>query len=198
MRVALAWAARHCRETVSNGGSCIDEVHRQFGRPAREAYCAKLVWVIAEEAARAAGIRNPVPKTPGACDMLQQAIKIGLRVDKTPGVGAIFYRSSKLTNSSGHVGLTIDMNDSTIRTVEGNNDDRIDDWSYPMSTVLHFPRHKTCQRGEGWDFIHIEDAGGAASVVSAGVSTAGPSFGSIALTIGALAGAYFTTKQLKH
>lgn len=216
IRVALVWAARHCRETVRNGGSCIDEIHRAFGRPKREAYCAKFVWVAVEQASQAAGIHNPIPKSAGACDMLTQSIKRGLRVDKTPGIGSIFYRSSKITNSSGHVGIVIDVTATTVRTVEGNNDDRLDDWSYKLETVLSYPRHKQCQRGLGWDFIHIEDAGGAptpAVVTPASPSgaspspsriaetrlvTAGPSLGSILLALGALAGGYFTTQQLRH
>jgi surface antigen len=201
LRVAHGWAARGCRESVANGGPCIDEVHRLFGQPRREAYCAKFVWVVADEAARAAGITNPLPKTAGACDMLTRAVAAGLRVDTVPAIGAVGYRSTTLANSTGHVLLVVDVTGDEVRTVEGNNGDRIDDWRYPMATVRNYPRYKNCQRGIGWDFIHIEDAGGAPTIMAdtgaASLISAGPSIGSILLLLGTIAGAYAATNALR-
>lgn len=199
VRVGLAWVARGCHETVKNGGNCIDELHRAFGREKREAYCAQLAWVVAEQAARAAGINNPLPHTGGACDMLKRSVAAGLRVDKTPAIGAVFYQGSNPKYSTGHIGVVIDVTGTTIRTVEGNNDDRIDDWRYPMATVLNRPRTQACQRGIGWDFIHIEDAGGQPTEsVLPSLSGAGPSMGSLLLIAGVAVGTFYTLRQAHH
>ncbi len=201
VRAALAWAARGCVETVTNGGSCIDEVHRAFGTQKREPYCTMLVWVVVEQAARAAGIKNPLPKTALSCDLLQRSIAAGLRVDKTPGIGSIAYRSTRIANSSGHTLVVVDVNDREVRTVEGNNANRIDDWLYPIDKVRSHPRYKNCQRGPGWDFIHIEDAGGSPTIAldhTSELVSAGPSVGAIALILGTMAGAYVATNALRR
>lgn len=195
-RVALAWAARGCSETVRNGGSCIDEVHRQYGTAAREAYCAELAYVVAAQAARAAGIANPLPRTRGACAMLEQSIARGLRVDKEPAVGAIGYHGSDPKYATGHISIVVDVTSTHMRTVEGNNDDKIDDWLYPLHTVRNRPETQRCQRGRGWTFIHIEDAGGSPTFTLQGLasSTRGPSPLAFALAAGAIATGYALTR----
>lgn len=199
VRTALAWAARGCHETVTNGGNCIDEVHRLYGTPKRESYCAQFVWVVTEGASQAAGITNPLPKTAGACDLLSRSVQAGLRVNKTPGVGCIFYHGADPRYSTGHVGIVIDVKSTSIRTVEGNNSDRIDDWEYPLQQVLNRKRTQACQRGIGFDFIHIEDAGGSPDLVYDGLdsATASPRFISVVATLGAVVTGYLVTQMVR-
>ncbi|HVZ39948.1 MAG TPA: CHAP domain-containing protein [Candidatus Kapabacteria bacterium] len=199
VRTALAWAARGCHETVANGGNCIDEVHRLFGNPARESYCAQFVWVVTEQAAQAAGIPNPLPKTAGACDLLTRSLKAGLRVDKTPGIGAVFYHGADPRYSTGHVGVVIDVTSTAIRTVEGNSGDRIDDWTYALAKVLTRKQTQACQRGTGFDFIHIEDAGGVPDLVYDGINgmSPSPSFIAVTATVGAAIAGFIVTQMIR-
>ncbi len=192
VRIARWWAQRGCREVVRNGGSCIDDVHELYGARGGEAYCARLAWVIAEQAARAAGVRNPLPKTSGACDMLKKAVAAGLRVDKTPAVGAIGYHGSDPTASTGHITVVIGVSAVTMRTVEGNKKNRVAEWSYPLHLVKQRAQTQPCQRGIGWDFIHIEDVGGP---TDDGATIGAPGVLVMAATLGAAAAGYAYMKR---
>lgn len=148
-QVAKEWARRDCRETISNGGSCIDDVQQQFyGTKRREPYCAAFAWVVVDQACRRVGIPNILPKTPGALDMLRKSKRTALPVDKLPTIGSVFYRKTT-ARASGHIGIVIGMTEAgNLITVEGNNDDRIGVFENRLDAVLN--------SSNGWQFIHTD------------------------------------------
>lgn len=151
IRQAWEWKRLDCKETVENGGTCIDDLHRRFGAVRREPYCTKLAWLIINDACNALHITNQLPKTAGAKDLLEKSKKV-LKVDTLPAVGAVFYRKSRSATATGHTGVVIELLPDGIRTIEGNNDDRIDFFDYKTASVT--------AAANGFAFIHTERMGG--------------------------------------
>lgn len=177
---AQYWADLSCHETVTNGGNCIDDLQRAFsgGKLVREAYCAKFAYVCVSEACKALGVKNLLPKTAGALDMLNKAKNVsGLIVDRTPAPGAVFYRYSTAKGASGHIGIVKSIGSTTLNTIEGNNDDRIGEFHPPLSKIT---------AANGYQFIHTELMGG-------GVNEAGFGLFGMLLLGGAV---YYTIKNM--
>lgn len=186
--VAAEWYKRNCVEERANRGVCVDKIHELFDpkwitakRP--EAWCAKFVWVVYEEAARRSGTKNPLPRTAGARLMRDMSKDLGLRVDNKPQDGDVFYRASESPGSSGHVGIVTDVKADGITTVEGNLSNRVAyyhyDWDKIMSPKWNF------------SFIHAADD----SQSGSGVITAGAN-GLLGLVlIGTAALWYFNKKK---
>lgn len=147
VRQAWEWKAIDCRETVANGGTCIDDLHSRFGAPRREAYCAKLAWVVINDSCRVVGVENLLPKTAGAKDLLDRSRRT-LTVDSTPAIGSVFYRRSRDPKATGHCGIVVEILPHGIRTLEGNNDDRIDFFDYENNSIT--------DEQNGFAFIHTE------------------------------------------
>jgi LPXTG-motif cell wall-anchored protein len=108
-----------CLETGTNRGECIDKISEIFnGKVVAEAYCAKFVWVVCQNAL---GENNKLPKIAGAKAMLDAAKKTkGLVVDRTPKPGSVFYRKSTAAGATGHMGIVVWGDDKYFYTVEGN------------------------------------------------------------------------------
>lgn len=143
------WLSRQCRETKTNGGGCVDEIHELYGDKTLEAWCAKFAYVVVDEAAAAYSIRNTLPHEKGAARMRDQAIKQKIhRVDRVPAVGAVFYRRSLAKGASGHIGIVVELHTDQIITIEGNAGDMIAVGHYSMGQV-NDPYWK-------FSFIHTE------------------------------------------
>lgn len=139
-KVAAEWYKRNCVEERANRGVCVDKIHQMFDsnwikskRP--EAWCAKFVWVVYDEAARRAGVSNPIPRTAGALLMRDMSRKAGLKVDKKPELGDVFYRKSEAAGSSGHVGIVTEIKTDGITTIEGNLSNRVAYYWYDWKDV---------------------------------------------------------------
>lgn len=164
--VAAEWYGRNCVEETTNRGVCVDRIHQTFDpdwikqkRP--EAWCAKFVWVVYEEAAKRAGVANPIPRTAGAKLMLNMSKDAGLRVDNRPSYGDVFYRYSESAGSTGHVGIVTDIQKDGITTVEGNLSNRVAYYFYDWDQIAQ-PKWK-------FSFIHAADkskGGGSAILAS--------------------------------
>lgn len=154
VRQAWEWKSIDCRESVENGGTCIDDLHSRFGTARREPYCTKLVWVVINDSCRAVGVENLLPKTAGAKDLLDRSRRT-LKVDNIPTIGSVFYRRSRDPKATGHCGIVVELlPDGGIRTLEGNNDDRIDFFDYAASSIAN--------KQNGFAFIHTELMGNTA------------------------------------
>ena len=71
------WRDGKCVETSKNRGQCIDDIKRRHdGTPDNDPYCAQFVWVVADISAERAGVKNYVPKTAGARDLLERSKKV--------------------------------------------------------------------------------------------------------------------------
>lgn len=153
---ARTWINCHCKETISNGGNCIDDLTIAFtGKRAwRAPYCAMTVWVWYYEASLASGLLPMLPKIASAIGLLNACIKNGFAVDDTPDVGSIFYRKSSLQGKkngseiSGHCGIVLGWTDNEMVTAEGNSGQQIHEVRTPWSRVRDPER--------GYRFIHAE------------------------------------------
>lgn len=152
--VAAEWYERNCVEERDNRGVCVDKIHELFDpkwitSKRAEAWCAKFVWVVYEEAARRAAVTNPLPRTAGALAMRDLSKKAGLRVDNKPQDGDVFYRKSSSAGSSGHVGIVTDVKADGITTVEGNLSNRVAYYHYGWDKIMS-PEYN-------FSFIHAAD-----------------------------------------
>ncbi len=157
------WADLSCKETVKNGGNCIDTLQIAFsGKLIREAYCAKFAWVVVSEACKQIGVANKLPKTAGAKDMLVRAKSAGLLVDTNPAPGCVGYRFSTAAGATGHIFVVKNVTSSRLYTIEGNGSrNDIGLYDYPLSKV---------NSGNGYQFIHTElMAGGSNSEAGFGL-----------------------------
>lgn len=152
--VAAEWYKRNCVEERANRGVCVDKIHELFDpkwitskRP--EAWCAKFVWVVYEEAARRSGTKNPLPRTAGARLMRDMSKDLGLRVDNKPQDGDVFYRASESPGATGHVGIVTDVKPDGITTVEGNLSNRV--------AYYHYGWDKIMSPKWNFSFIHAAD-----------------------------------------
>lgn len=145
---ARQWAGRSCKETRVNGGSCIDDLQIAYGgTTSREAYCAKFVWVVVDQACKEIGIVSTLPKTAGARDMRDRS-KGRLPMDQNFTVGSCFYRYSTAPSASGHMGIVVDVTPDALITVEGNNGNRIGVFENKLSAVR--------DTRNGWVAIHTD------------------------------------------
>lgn len=125
---AVKWYERDCVETTKNRGLCIDQIHEQFGEEwaemrRRDAYCAKFVTIVLDDAFKKFNAKNPL-NTARAATMLDLAVKNLIPITDTPNEGSVFYKKSSAPGSSGHVGIVV-RNDGNGKfvTIEGNAPD---------------------------------------------------------------------------
>jgi hypothetical protein len=102
--------------------------------------------------------------------MLQRAKRTeGLRVDRTPAVGAVFYRYSTAPGATGHVGIVKGYDERYLYTIEGNVGPEAGGgvwWAYYDRDDLG---------RQGFEFIHVERQFGdeAGGMLAAGADTLG-------------------------
>lgn len=175
--VAQAYHNRQCVETLPNRGPCVDELHKLFnGKVSPDPWCAISAWVWVDLAAQQLGVKNVLPKTAGARDMLNKSERVaGLRVDTAPAPGATFYRKSKAPGATGHIGIVKTVTSWGILTIEGNHNDRVLEY--------HYTNAELANSANMFRFIHTESMPGAPKAMTAPTSAA---FSSI-LTISLLA-----------
>ena len=136
-----------CRETSNNRSACVDEIQKLYnGKVNADAWCAKFVWSMTNEACKKLGIDNPIYQTASTSTMLAKA-KQTLRTDTTPGVGSIFYTTR---TGGGHVGFVIKINGNKFETIEGNTTSD----TGGSEGVWNKVRDTTTR---DYQFIHLED-----------------------------------------
>lgn len=207
---SLYWERRQCCETSTgtcgtgthqeDWGPCVAEIQRAYGLPRAEAYCAKFASVILDRAADASGITLPFTKDAGAVALRNKAAK-HYRMDKVPAIGSLFYHGSSCANCTGHVGIVVNLHaNNAISVLEGNNGDRIGVNRYVAQNGAKGWQSKPArksQHGTGWDFVHVEEAGGVGTIPLESVGNymspqeASVSFGTVLLMLGAALGGYF-------
>lgn len=125
---AYRWYERDCFETTRNRGACIDNIHEEFGEEwaasrRRDAYCAKFVTIVLDEAFKKFNAKNPIV-TARAATMLDLAVRNLIPITDEPNVGSIFYKKSSAPGASGHVGIVVKNIDGVkFATIEGNAPD---------------------------------------------------------------------------
>lgn len=130
-----------CAEERANRSACVDEIHVYYnGKVTAEAWCAKFVYMITDLCAKDFGIKNLLPRTASTLTMVNTAPKNRLRVDTIPAPGSIFF---KTRTGGGHVGIVKAVEGSTIITVEGNKNNKVE-----------YGKHSNTA---GYKFIHTEE-----------------------------------------
>jgi|GEM_PF-3361448 len=212
---SLYWERKQCCETSTgvcgsgahqeDWGPCVAEIQRAYGAPRAEAYCAKFVSVIFDRAADAVKLQLPFTKDAGAVALRNKAAK-HYTMDKRPAIGSLFYHGSSCANCTGHVGIVVNLHaNNALSVLEGNAGDRIGVNKYAAQNGAKGWQSKPArksQRGTGWDFVHVEQAGGAATIPLESVGNylqpveASVSFGAVLLMLGAAVGGYLGYEAL--
>lgn len=112
-----------CKETSENRSVCVDKIHEYYnGKVVAEAWCAKFVFMITDLVCKDFGFKNFLPRTASTITMVNNAPKKGLRVDKIPAPGSVFFKTRE---GGGHVGFVIEVDGTIIKTIEGNHNDKV-------------------------------------------------------------------------
>lgn len=105
-------------------------------------WCGAFVSTIIDEASKRNGYTTSLPMTASTLQMFTGAKNNGLIVDRTPAVGAVFYRrynnsyckSIGSDSGCGHVGIITKVvgsgSNQVVYTLEGNSSDSIKEKSY--------------------------------------------------------------------
>ena len=177
------WESGVCKAKSNNRGNCIDELKTEFGKEVLGTpWCAEFVSVVVKTSCVKLKVNNLLPYTRSTAAMLDGAKKNGLRVDSTPAVGCVFYRTR---SGGGHVGIVVKITDTGIITIEGNSDDQVKGRSYSFTEIAK------------WQFIHTEEMGGA-GIVRYVFRDGVPVSMWVVGGVGALVGAWYWNKQKNY
>lgn len=161
---ALGWRNQNC---VEDNVSCYkylfeNNYNSVIGNP----WCAFLATKVVNDAADEIGIYCPLPFQGSSAAIVTRAKKLGIRVDKTPAIGSIFYYTRE---GGGHVGIVVWMNNVGMFTVEGNSDDKLKCIGCPVNAVIPIGSNSTrtykAMENKGAVYVHIEEVGDTDKVV---------------------------------
>lgn len=103
----------------NNRGARVEEYQAAAGAKPGDPWCASFVYWCFERAARAPGVPNPLPRTPGVLSMWHRSPAPAQR--KSPTAGALFVQDKG--HGLGHIGFVEGVGPDLIYTVEGNTND---------------------------------------------------------------------------
>lgn len=115
---------------ASNRGREVEQYLASVGIGPGNAWCAAFVYFCTDQAAKTAGLANPLPKTGGVLDMWRRSLKAGLpcltaaQAQAQPSLvtsGMIFIMD--FGEGKGHTGFVKALSDGRLATVEGNSND---------------------------------------------------------------------------
>lgn len=142
IKLAFGWI--ECKEDpkTPNRSACLNVLHKMYGgEPTSEPWCAIFVWTMTNEACKIFNVENKLPKTKSTIQMRDRAKNSGLKVDKIPAVGSVFFYPR---TGGGHVGIVIEVRGGEIITIEGN-----------VSDAVRFGKRKLSDHK--FEFIHTEN-----------------------------------------
>ncbi|MFE3849088.1 CHAP domain-containing protein [Flavobacterium sp. LB3P45] len=102
----------------SNAGPAVEKYLKSVGLGKGYAWCEAFVYWCYSEAGKELGVVNPLKKTAGVLDQLNNSKKY---VVKTPQKGDLFIMD--FGGGQGHIGFVNEAEVNTIQTVEGNSND---------------------------------------------------------------------------
>lgn len=132
-----------CRETKVNSAACIYDMRAEVGLPlANEPWCAVFVLFCVQRASWRFGQISPFNKTASSIDIFNQAKKKGIKIDKRPSKGSLFFYYRQ---GGGHIGIvdSVKTNNKAFFTFEGNHNDQVSTVERQLS-------------GQDYYFIHVE------------------------------------------
>lgn len=121
--LAADWLGCEEDAKTPNRSACLTDLWKLYGtEPTNEPWCAAFVWTMVNETCKVFGVENKLPHTKSTYEMKSRATNAGLKVDKTPAVGSIFYFTR---DGGGHVGIVTNLGENTMTTIEGNVSDQV-------------------------------------------------------------------------
>ncbi len=160
---AKGWREQHC---VEDNVGCFqylfdNDYSKVIGNP----WCAFFSTRVVNDAADRVGVNCPLPFQGSSRAIVDKARKVGIRVDRTPAIGSIFWYP---TSTGGHAGITIWMDNKGLYTVEGNSGDSLRCLGCPQNAiaVINSNSSRTYQAmaNKGAWFVHIEEYGNTSAV----------------------------------
>jgi hypothetical protein len=103
----------------SNWGPRVSEYIKAAGYDRGVFWCLCFLYWCVQKAAEETGSKNPLPRT-GSCDLLLTWARRGNHLCKDPQPGDFFFVMAT-ENDAIHVGMVLENNGETIKTIEGNS-----------------------------------------------------------------------------
>lgn len=166
---AVGWARENCSEknNVPNKKSCFQYLFdNRYENVIGKAWCAAFLFMVIIRACNEFGIKCPFYFSLSSYSIVEQAKKLGIRVDGTPTPGCAFWYK---TSTGGHTGLVYDLAIGGKVTIEGNSGDTLRCRGCPQNGVIvHGTNSKprTDMEKLGAIYIHIEEIAGNAQVAA--------------------------------
>lgn len=162
-----------CKEDkgTPNRSHCVDKIVKMGGwTPTNEPWCAMYAYAVTDRTCKLFKVENKLPRTKSTRTMLNNASKNGIRVDRKPSKGCIFFIPRGNSGIYGHVGFVHYYSGNKIYTVEGNLSDQVKSGVRTINDDMRF--------------IHIEEM-----TSKRQIATIGKIGGAILLATGAYYGA---------
>lgn len=156
---AKGWQQQSC---VEDNASCYkylfeNDYSKVIGNP----WCAFFGTKVVNQAAENFGIRCPISFQGSSKAVVEQARRVGIRVDRTPAIGSFFWYPTG--TSTGHLGIIVWGDNRGVFTVEGNTQNDLKCLGCPKNAVavLGSNSNRTYDKLEDLNavFVHIEEIG---------------------------------------
>lgn len=160
---AKGWRERNC---VEDDASCFRYLfENDYNKVIGNAWCAFFATKVINQAADRLGLDCPLPFQGSSKAIVDRAKQVGIRVDRTPKVGSLFWYK---TDTGGHTGVIVWGDDKGLFTVEGNTKDNLKCLGCPDYAVA-FIGSNTARSYKSMEeknavFVHIEELGNTAPV----------------------------------
>ncbi len=156
---AKGWREQNCKE---NNVDCYkylfdNDYNKVIGNP----WCAFFSTAVVNRAGDNIGLKCPIAFQGSSKAVVAFARKYGLRVDRTPAIGCLFWYPTG--DATGHMGIPIWMNENGLYTVEGNSSDALMCNGCPKNAVAvlgsNTVRSYKSLQNKDTVYVHIEEFG---------------------------------------
>lgn len=168
---AKGWREQNC---VEDDVSCYqylfeNDYNRVIGNP----WCAFFATKVINDAADRLGLDCPLPFQGSSKAIVDRAKAVGIRVDRTPSIGSLFWYK---TDTGGHTGVVVWGDEKGIMTVEGNTKDSLKCHRCPTNAValIGSSSNRTydyMSKVRNAVYVHIEELGNTPKVAINNVFT---------------------------
>lgn len=167
IRVALGyakgWREANCKE---DDVSCYKYLfENDYNKVIGNAWCTFFGTKVINQAGDNVGVNCPIAFQGSSTAVRDKAKALGIRVDRTPTIGSMFYYPR---TGGGHLGVVVWMNEVGIFTVEGNTSDQLQCVGCPKNSVVpvgsNSNRTYAAMKAKNTEFIHIEEYGNTSRV----------------------------------
>lgn len=209
---AKGWREQKC---IEDDVQCFKYLFQNsYSKVIGNPWCAYFATKVINQAADRLGLDCPLPFQGSSKAIVDRARQVGIRVDKTPAIGSLFWYPTD-NAGHGHTGIIVWGDAKGMFTVEGNTGDKLRCLGCPDYAVAvigsNTARTYAAMAAKNAVYVHIEELGNTSAVkiddiftmpVSSGQQpertlNAGMSIGQMILIGSLLAGGIYTYHKYK-